>query len=112
MRAPQLNRRLVLEAPQRVADGAGGYTENWAVLGTLWAEITPRTGSERAVAGLPVSRVRHRIVLRGAPEGSPMRPAPDQRLREGGRIYAIRAVTEHDRGGRYLVCFADEEVAA
>ena len=33
MSAPRLNRKLVLEAPTRVADGAGGYTVTWAALG-------------------------------------------------------------------------------
>jgi len=112
MSAPRLNRQLVLEAPVRVADGAGGYAETWTPLGTLWAEVTARTGAERAVANVPVSRVSYRIVVRGAPEGSSMRPAPDQRFREGNRRFVIRAVAECDAAGRYLTCFADEEVAA
>ncbi|MEX0364628.1 MAG: phage head closure protein [Ruegeria sp.] len=112
MKAPRLNRRLVLEAPVRSADGAGGYTESWAVLGTLWAEVSARSGSERSIAGVPVSRVSYRIVVRGAPEGSSMRPAPDQRFRDGARRFVIRAVAERDPAGQYLTCFADEEVAA
>ena len=113
MKTPHLNRKLVLEAPMRVADGAGGYTESWAAQGTLWAEMTVRgTGAERQVAGASISRASYRIVVRGAPEGSWMRPAPDQRFREGGRLFIIRAVAERDPGGQYLTCFADEEVAA
>lgn len=96
----------------RSADGAGGYTEAWAALGTLWAEVTARSGAERQIAGVPVSRVGYRIVVRGAPEGSTMRPAPDQRFREGNRRFVIRAVAERDARGQYLTCFADEEVAA
>lgn len=112
MKAPRLNRRLVLEAPVRTADGAGGYTETWAYLGTVWVEVTARSGSKRQVAGVPVSRVGYRIVVRGAPEGSLMRPSPDQRFAEGTRRFVIRAVAEHDPRGQYLTCFADEEVAA
>ncbi|NVO55622.1 phage head closure protein [Rhodobacteraceae bacterium B1Z28] len=112
MKAPRLNRKLVLEAPVRSADGAGGYTETWEALGTLWAEVTARSGSERAIAGIPVSRVSYRIVVRGASEGSSMRPAPDQRFREGNRRFVIRAVAERDPRGQYLTCFVDEEVAA
>ncbi|WP_299944646.1 phage head closure protein [uncultured Ruegeria sp.] len=112
MSTPRLNRKLVLEAPIRSADGAGGYTETWAALGTLWAEVTARSGSERAVGGASVSRVGFRIVVRGAPEGAQMRPTPDQRFREGARRFVIRAVAERDGRGQYLTCFADEEVAA
>lgn len=112
MNAPQLNRRLVLETPERVADGAGGFTENWAVLGTLWAEVSPRTGRERAEAGVLVSSVAYRIVVRGAVFGAAGRPKPEQRFREGDRVFVIQAVAERDPEGRYLTCFATEEVAA
>lgn len=112
MKVPQLNRKLALEAPVRVPDGAGGYTETWQALGTVWAEVTARSGSERQIAGVPVSRVGYRIVVRGAPEGSSMRPSPDQRFAEGTRRFVIRAVAERDPRGQYLTCFADEEVAA
>ncbi|MBO9444701.1 phage head closure protein [Ruegeria sp. R14_0] len=112
MKAPRLNRKLVLEAPVRVADGSGGFTETWTALGTLWAEVTARSGAERKVAGIPVSRVGYRIVVRGAPQGSGLRPSPDQRFTEGARRFVIRAVAERDPRGQYLTCFADEEVAA
>ena len=112
MKTPRLNRKLVLEAPVRVADGAGGYTEIWAAQGALWAEVTARSGAERQIAGVPVSRVGYRIVVRGAPEGSSMRPAPDQQFREGNRRFVIRAIAERDPRGQFLTCFADEEVAA
>ncbi|CUJ89151.1 Bacteriophage head-tail adaptor [Ruegeria denitrificans] len=112
MKMPLLNRKLVLEAPVRTADGAGGFIETWQVLGTVWADVTARSGTERQVAGVPVSRVGYRIVVRGAPEGSLMRPSPDQRFVEGARRFVIRAVAERDPRGQYLTCFADEEVAA
>ncbi|MDF1716420.1 MAG: phage head closure protein [Antarcticimicrobium sp.] len=112
MSAPVLSRRLVLEAPVRVPDGAGGAIESWTSLGTLWAEVRPRSGRERAQAGEPVSTMGYRIVVRGAPAGSAQRPAPEQRFRDGARLYLIRAVAEHDPAGRFLTCFADEEVAA
>ncbi|MEX5729284.1 SPP1 family predicted phage head-tail adaptor [Rhodovulum iodosum] len=112
MSPPVLGRKLVLEAPERVADGAGGYAETWVARGTLWAEVTPRTGGERSGEETALARVPHRIVVRGAPEGAPSRPVAGQRFREGGRLFFIRAVAEADRRGRYLTCFAEEEVAS
>ena len=112
MTAPRLNRRLTLEAAQRLDDGAGGYRETWVALGEHWAEVTARTGRERAEAGLAISAVSYKIVVRSAPYGSPARPMPDQRFREGSRLFVIQAVAERDPDGRYLSCFADEEVAA
>ncbi len=112
MSAPKLNRRLLLETPVRAADGAGGFAETWTSLGSLWAEVTARTGRERAEAGVLVSTVAYRIVVRGALYGATGRPKPEQRFREGERVFVIQAVAERDPEGRYLTCFAEEEVAA
>ena len=112
MSGPVLSRALMLEARQAVADGAGGFVESWVGLGTLWAEVLP--GAGRDVAGLEavLTSVPYRITVRGAPQGAPSRPVAGQRFRDGGRIFAILAVTERDGGGFYLTCFAREEGAA
>jgi len=110
MSLPRLNRHLVLEAKNRVPDGLGGYTEAWVALGELWAEITPKSGRERQDSGLTVSTVTYKIVVRAAPYGAPSRPVPEQRLRDGARIFLIQAVTEYDHDARYITCFAEEEV--
>ena len=112
MSAPRLNRRMALEERGTVADGAGGFTESWTVLGLLWAEVRPRSGRDVAGEGAVVSATSYRILLRGAPVGHSTRPVPGQRLREGPRVFRIDAVTEADASGRYLVCFAEEELAA
>ncbi|MEQ6247737.1 head-tail adaptor protein [Sulfitobacter sp. HNIBRBA3233] len=109
MSAPRLNRKLVLEAPDRLGDGAGGYVSGWVPLGVLWAEIVPRTGGETARTGAPVSRMRYRVTVRGADFASDARPAAQQRFREGERIFTIEAVTERDPEGRYLTCYVEEE---
>lgn len=111
MKTPRLNHKLVLEDPQKVDDGAGGFTDNWQALGTLWAQMTPLTGREMARAEMPISAMRYKIVVRGAPYGAPNRPKPEQRFRSGERLFAIEAVADHDPNGRYLVCFAKQETA-
>lgn len=111
MSGPRLNRRLTLESPERVEDGFGGFSESWTALGVLWADIKPRAGRETTSVGATVSRVGYQITVRGAPDGHPERPVAGQRFRDGGRLFPIRAVTEGDAKGRYLICTADEEVA-
>ncbi|MEL6959879.1 MAG: head-tail adaptor protein [Pseudomonadota bacterium] len=108
----RLNRQLVLETPTQVPDGAGGFTAGWTPLGTLWARITARTGRETAAIGGPLSRVSYEIITRGAAPGSEARPLPNQRFREGDRIFLILAVAEDDIDARYLVCTAQEEIVA
>ena len=51
MSGVRLSRRLVLEAPQNVADGAGGFNAAWAVLGILWGEVVPGSGRDERPAG-------------------------------------------------------------
>ena len=112
MSAHRLNRKLVLEEARRVADGAGGYRLQWAALGELWAGMTPGAGVERAGEFVTLASVPWKIVVRASPDGSPRRPRPEQRFREGARIYRILAVAEADGGAHYLTCFAREEVVA
>ena len=112
MTAVNLSRQLVLETPQRVADGAGGFTLIWAALGVLWAEVLPGSGREAAGEELVVAAVPYRITVRGAAIGSTARPKPEQRFRDGTRIFTILAVTERDPAGHHLLCFAREEVPA
>lgn len=109
MKSYELKRRLVLETPTKVNDGAGGYSIAWSTVGTLYAEVVPGAGSETAGVEVSLSKVPFRITVRGAKVGSPRRPRPDQRLKDGSRIFTILAVTERDPDGRYIVCFAREE---
>ena len=113
MRGPiHLNRKLVLETPVRVLDGSGGHSETWQALGTLWSNVKSGSGREKASEFVTLSTVAYRIVVRGAPEGTPSRPKPEQRFRDGNRLFRIMAVSEYDANAHYLTCHAREEVAA
>ncbi len=112
MSSVRLTRRLDLEERQNVPDGAGGFSVEWVRLGTLWAEVDARSGRENQVAGRDLPLTAYRIIVRAAPVGAPSRPKADQRLREGTRVFSILAVAEHDTGGRYLTCYAEEGSAA
>lgn len=107
-----LNRPLVLEQAASLPDGAGGRTLTWAPLGTIWAELRPGAGGERLGPIAPEGRMTLRAFCRAAPPGSPQRPRPDQRLRDGARIFTILAVAEADVTGAHLVCVVREEVPA
>ncbi len=112
MRLPYLNRSLVLEAPLRVGDGAGGYVHDWQSMGVLWAEVKAGSGRETASSATTVSRVPYRITVRAAPFGAASRPVAGQRFRAGARIFNINAVAEQDAHAQYLTCHAEEETAS
>lgn len=108
-KTPRLDRRMVLEAPERVADGAGGFQLTWGTRGVVWAAVRPGTGREAAGVEVRAAQVPYRITVRAAPVGSSMRPRPEDRLRDGTRVFTLLAVTEEDPRGQYLTCFAREE---
>lgn len=111
MSLPKLSRRLTLEGPQNVADGAGGFNRLFMPLGEIWADIRPKTGRSTGKGTAPISEVAVEMIVRAAPVGSLTRPKPEQRYREDTRVYRILSVTEWDARGMYLSCEAVEEIA-
>jgi head-tail adaptor len=112
MSTVNLCRKLVLEAPVEVPDGAVGFLSSWSPLGILWADVRASSGTEAEGGQTTLSRLSYRIMVRATPFGASSRPKPDQRFREGNRIFRITAVAEYGTDGLYLTCFADEEVVA
>ena len=76
MSAPEMNRRLLLEAPERLEDGAGGFSEIWVPLGHVWAAVEPR-GAGRE--GEQAARMQLKITMRGVPQGAGARPCRGSR---------------------------------
>ena len=107
-----LNKELTLESPALNPDGAGGWVQTWVVQGTLWTQVIAASAREKATNLATRSTVRYNILVRGAPEGAPSRPRPEQRFTDGARIWRITAVKEADTRGLYLICHAEEEVAS
>ena len=108
MKTPKLNRKLELEELDRVPDGMGGFTESWVSKGALWVNLDARGASERLVGARTLPVTKFKIVTRAAPYGADSRPRPDQRFREGSRVFDIRAVSELDEAGHYLEIWAEE----
>lgn len=105
--SPRPTRRLTLEAPVATPDGAGGFAESWTALGVHWAALSAAYGAETVTGGARTSRLRLRATLRWAPEGDPARPRPEQRFREGERVYEVLAV-EEDAERRHVLCWLEE----
>lgn len=110
IRQVQLTRRLTLQEVTLVPDDAGGFSESWNPVGTLWADMRPRTARARDGEAVTLSHAGYRAIVRAAPAGSPRRPKAGQRLIEGDRIFPIDAVS--DLSAMYLECLVHEEVPA
>jgi SPP1 family predicted phage head-tail adaptor len=97
----QLNRRLTLEAPVDIDDGAGGVIRSFAAVATLWAQVAPVAARGEVQAAALGGIVTHRIALRYSADIT-LR----HRLRDGARIFRIVAMRERHR--RFLDIDAEE----
>jgi SPP1 family predicted phage head-tail adaptor len=100
-----LRHRLVLEQPVEAPDSAGGVTRSYATVTTLWAAVVPVTARGDVVAEELGATVTHRIVIRSGPDVTTR-----HRLREGARIFRIRALRDQDGSGRFMEINAEERV--
>jgi SPP1 family predicted phage head-tail adaptor len=85
----RFNRRLSLQEPVDVPDGAGGVTRSYQQVTELWAEVTPLSSQAEVVAAMLGAQVTHRIVIR-APRDLTIR----HRFVDGARIYRIVSLRE------------------
>ena len=98
-----LRRRLLLEAAVMTPDGLGGGTQAFETIAALWAQVEWLAGGEHWRHGRPEQAATHRVTMRwraGVDAG--------QRLRDGQRIFDIKAVADPDGGRRRLVCLVLE----
>jgi SPP1 family predicted phage head-tail adaptor len=107
MTAPgKLNRRLVLEEPVIMPDGAGGVIRTYQALTTLWGALVPVSASNVVMADGSGATVTHRITIRTGPEVSPR-----HRFRWGARQFQVVALRDEDGQGRFLQIEAEERTA-
>jgi SPP1 family predicted phage head-tail adaptor len=98
-----LRTRLTLEAPSRTSDGGGGASVTWGTVATVWASVRPTGGGEGYALDRVAGRVTHEIVLRYRAGVT-----PEMRLRDGTRVFEIRAAFGPDQRRRWLKCLAEE----
>lgn len=99
----KLRHRLILEEPVRLDDEAGGASETWREVATLWASIRARSGKETLAADQFAGRVNSEITIRYRPD-----VVPAMRFRSQNRIFAILAVLDEDGRRRWQKCLCEE----
>lgn len=97
-----LDRRLILQSPVEIPDGAGGVSRDYTAVGTLWGSVTTLGGRADIEAERPGAALRFRIVLRFRDDITTR-----HRLLDGAHIYRIVAVREIARR-RFLEIDAEE----
>ena len=100
-----LKHRLVVEAQSRVGDGGGGAVATWTPLAEVWGAIRPSGGAERVEGDGNTGRVTHTVIIRWRRDVTPA-----MRLREGTRVFDVRAAFDPADDRRWLVCLCEERV--
>lgn len=103
--AGHLSTRLVLEAPETVADGQGGVATVFVEQARLWARVEPRGFAEENRGPGPVSTVTHHVTVRAGRALS-----PGQRFVAGARVLLIEALRDPDETGRFTLALCRERV--
>jgi len=93
-----LNKRLTIEAPSRVADGMGGFTVVWTtVASAVPAAIWPASANEAMRAGQVSQEITHRVRIRYRPVIK-----AGWRLSWGGRYFNVAGVVDPNMAHRWL----------
>jgi SPP1 family predicted phage head-tail adaptor len=98
-----LRRRLLLEAPVEIPDGAGGQLRSFETIAAVWAQVEWLSGNERWRGERPEQAASHRVTLRWRADVD-----AGQRLRDGAQVFDIKAVGDPDGARRRLVCLVEE----
>jgi SPP1 family predicted phage head-tail adaptor len=85
----ELNRRLVLEAPNETDDGEGGVTRLYNAVMTLWAQVVPLSARADVAAHSLGAASRYRIVIRPRSDVT-----TGHHFLDGARVYRVIAVRE------------------
>ena len=101
----RLRHRLVLEAPARTSDGAGGAVVQWTPVACMWAEIRPIRQASGVKAEKMAASVTHRITVRSGCDVT-----TSMRFRQGERIFEIDGLQDDDGRGRFLTYVVRERL--
>ena len=97
MRIGDLNKYITIQAPSKVSDSMGGFTETWNDVDQVWAAIWPVSAKEQIQSGqmtMAVTmriRIRYRSVFR-----------PNWRIKYGNRYFSIVSIVNPNEKNEYL----------
>ena len=89
MFAGDLNKRVTIQHPTRVADGMGSFTDSWTTACEVYAAIWPVSATDILRNNAPVMEVTHRIRIRYR---SVMKSA--WRISWAGRYFSIVSIID------------------
>lgn len=98
-----LRSRLVVQAAVDTPDDTGAFTRSWTNVATLWANIVPLAAKQQFLADAIEVAISHHVTIRFRAD-----VVNGMRFLLGDRALLIRAVTDTDMRGRFLLCRCEE----
>lgn len=94
----QMRKRITIQSPVDMSDGAGGMVTSWGTFASAWASVEPLSGHERMQAQAVQSDVSHTVTLH-------FRACVTAKCRVllGSRVFRITAVRDIQERHRQLV---------
>lgn len=93
----KMSHRIAIQSPAQVSDGAGGYTEEWATVATVWASIEPNNSRERFISMQTETHTTHVIMCRYNPVITTAK-----RALFGSRVFDIVEVLNIEEANRLI----------
>lgn len=106
MRPGNLSERVTIEQQTTVSDGAGGRSRAWSALATVWADVRPKAGRERAQAAGLEAPATYEFTLRRRADLT-----ESMRLVWRGVAFNIRFIALPPGAAQYMTLDAERSVA-
>jgi SPP1 family predicted phage head-tail adaptor len=107
MNIGQLNRRITLQTRSGTLDAYGQEVNVWSNFATVWANIKPISGREKAGMATIDAMLTHRVSIRYRVEFMPPTTVDAWRIvyptKAGDRIFNITASQDMDEAHEYIV---------
>lgn len=97
-----LNRRIAIQAPVRVSDSHGGFTETWSTSFSAWAHIIPASTSQRFFADKTEMEITHNITIRYTSSLMPPTDYVAYRVLYGTRVFHIQGIRNREEQNIWL----------
>lgn len=103
----QFDKYITIQAQSRTSDGAGGWSNTYSDLHTLWADIIPATGTEALQQEQLLGKKPYTITARYSSELAGI--DNQNRVKWGTRFFNIHSVINLNEEGEFVEMLAFEE---
>ncbi len=103
----QLRHRITIQSLARTSDGQGGWTEVWTDFKTVWAQVLPKSASQRYFSQKIEQTTTHEITIRWM-DGI----TQEMRIDFEGRKFQIHGVRRENEERWFLILDAEEGVGS